>query len=273
MNKISQTVPYQYDSIFSPFKANEFSIAMEFLAEKGFTGVELAIAYPAKVDASKLLKQLQSNHLAATTLSTGQIYGLEGLYLSSFDEGIRQRAIQILMQHIDLSTCLGYPYVTVGLIRGKLEKGEKTALLNNLKTALMPCVDYACKRNVTLQIEPICRAETALINTTYEALEFLRELGNPENLGLLYDTYHSNLEDNGMVDAIKAAAGRITNVHFADSNRGLPGSGTISFNSIYEAIQSTGYQGAYALETLLIPSEDYVKENFAASLKRIVKKL
>ncbi len=270
MNRISQTVPYQFDTVFSPFKANEFSIAMEFLGSQGFSGVELAIAFPAKVDASKLLKQLQFNHLAATTLSTGQIYGLEGLFLSSFDEDIRHRATRILMQHIDLSTCLGHPCVTVGLIRGKLEKGEKSVLLDNFKTALMPCVEYAYKRNVILQIEPICKAETTLINSTYEALEFLRELGDPENLGLLYDTYHSNLEDNGMINAIDAAAGRITNVHFADSNRGLPGTGAINFNRVYEAIQNTGYQGAYALETLSIPSEDYVKENFAASLMRIV---
>lgn len=271
MNKISQTLPYQYDTIFSPFKTSEFSYALEFLAEQGFTGVELAIAYPAQVDESKLLKQLLSNNLVATTLSTGQIYGLEGLCLSSFDEDIRNRSIQIVKEHVNLSSGLGNPCVTIGLIRGKLEKGDKSALLDNFKIALMPCVEYAYKRNVSLQIEPICKAETALINNTYEALQFLRELGDPENLGLLYDTYHSNLEDNGMINGIIAAAGRITNVHLADSHRGLPGYGSINFQKVYEAIQNTGYQGPYALETLSIPSEDFVKENCAASIMSVIK--
>ncbi len=271
MNRIAQTVPYQYDTIFSPFKVNEFSYALEFLAEQGFNGVELAIAYPSQVNVSKLIKQVESNNLVVTTISTGQIYGLEGLYMSSFDEDIRNRSINIVKEHIDLSTGLGHPYVTIGLIRGKLEKGDKTELLDNFRAALMPCVEYAYKQNVVLQIEPICKAETVLINSVSEALQFMGELGNPENLGLLYDTYHSFLEDGGMLKAVAQAAGRITNVHFSDSNRGLPGSDTINFKSVYEAIQKTGYQGAYTLETLSIPSEEYVRKNFAASIKRYVK--
>ena len=271
MNKISQTVPYQYDTGFSPFKTSEFSYALEFLSAQGFTGVELAIAYPAKVDGSMLLKQLQSNNLAVTTLSTGQIYGLEGLFLSSSDMDIRNRAIQIVKEHVDLSTTLGHPIVTIGLIRGKLEKGDKTALLENFKASLMSCVEYAFQKKVTLQIEPICKAETTLVNSTYEGLQILKELGDPENLGLLYDTYHSNLEDDGMLEAIDFAAGKITNVHFADSTRGLPGSGTINFPAVYKAIQNTGYQGAYTLETLSIPSVDYVKNNCAASILKIVR--
>ncbi|HBR01425.1 MAG TPA: sugar phosphate isomerase/epimerase [Ruminiclostridium sp.] len=271
MNRISQTVPYQYDTTFSPFKTSEFEVAIEFLAEKGFTGVELAVAYPGQVDDSKLLKQLAPYRLAVTSLSTGQIYGLEGLFLSSSDKEVSNRAIQIVKGHIDLSTVLGNPPVTIGLIRGKLEKDGKSILLGNLKSALLKCVEYAYKRNVVLQLEPICKAETSIINSTYDGLDFLKEMGDPENVGLLYDTYHSNLEDGRMIEAIQAAAGRITNVHFADSTRGLPGSGTINFSSIYEAIQKTGYQGAYALETLSIPSVDYVKENFAASMMNIVK--
>jgi len=270
MNRISQTIPYQYDTVFSPFKAKEFAYALEYIALQGFTGVELAVARPGQVDDSKLYRQLESFGLSATTLSTGQAYALDGLCLSSFDEGIRKRSVKLITEHVDLSACLDYPCVTVGLIRGKLEKGDKQMLLDNLKTALMQCVEHAFRRGVTLQLEPICRAETLLINTTSEALAFLNELGNPENLGILYDTYHSWHENEAMTDVIKAAAGKITNVHFADSNRGLPGSGEIKFCEVYEAIKSTGYEGAYALETLCIPSADYVKMNGAVSIMSIV---
>ena len=270
MNKISQTVPYQYDTVFSPFKAEEFAYALEYIALQGFTGVEIAVAHPGQVNGSKLYKQLESFGLSATTLSTGQAYALDGLCLSSFDEDIRKRSVALMAEHVDLSSCLGFPCVTVGLIRGKLEKGDKRILLENLKTSLMQCVEYAFKRGVTLQLEPICRAETLLINNTGEALAFLNELGNPENLGILYDTYHSWHEDDEMTEAIKAAAGKITNVHFADSNRGMPGTGAIDFSAVYEAIKSTGYKGAYALETLSIPSAEHVKMHGAFSIMSII---
>jgi sugar phosphate isomerase/epimerase len=272
MNKVSLTIPYQYDTVFSPFKAGEFDDALEFSEEQGFTGVELAIAYPVMVDTSTLNKKLAAHHLTVTTLSTGQIVGLEGLYLSSPDKDIRNRTIQIIKEHVELSEALGHPPVTLGLIRGKREKGDKYALMNHLKDSVMTCVEYAYKRGVTLQIEPICKAETCLINNTYEGLWFLKELGNPDNLGLLYDTFHSNIEDDGMPEAIEAAAGRITNIHLADSNRGLPGYGTIDFHAVYEAVANTGYQGAFALEALSVPSVDFVKKNCASSLFRIIKR-
>lgn len=270
MNIISQTIPLQFDTIFSPFKASEFSYALEYVKEKGFTGVEIAVAYPAEVNTKKLIKELEKYNLTVTTLSTGQIYGLKGLFLSSLNEDIRKQAIKTVVEHIDLSSMLGYPPVTIGLIRGKLEKSDHVILLDNLKASLLECIEYACKRNVILQLEPINKSETVLINSTHEALSFLDSLGNPENLGILYDTYHSNLEDRDMVSAIKAAAGKITNVHFCDSHRGLPGYGTIDFHSVYKALTGTGYKGAIALETLCVPTVEFVKDNFAPSIFKIV---
>lgn len=260
----------QYDTIFSPFKAFEFDYALQYIKEKGFTGVELAVAYPKEVNADELAKDLGKYNLAVTTLSTGQIYGLKGFFLSSPNEVIRGQAIKTVLEHIDLSTMLGYPPVTIGLIRGKLGKDDHNTLLNNLKESLLECIEYACRRNVVLQLEPICKSETVLINSIDEALSFLDSVGNPENLGILYDTYHSNLEDRDMISAIKAAAGKITNVHFSDSNRGLPGSGSIDFLSVYKALVDTSYKGAIALETLCIPTVEFVKENFATSMYNII---
>ncbi len=166
---------------------------------------------------------------------------------------------------------MGYPCITIGLIRRKREKGDKDLMWDNLKSTVMSCVEYAFKRNVNLQLEPICKAETLLINNMQEALDFLTELGNPENLGILYDTYHSWIEDDGMTEAITAAGGKITNVHIADSNRGMPGTGEIDFYSVKEALRSIGYRGAYALETLSIPSADHVKMHGANSIMGMLK--
>jgi len=268
MNRLSQTLPAQFDTSFSPFVTGEFENALNDISSKGLTGVELAVAYPDRADAERILMHLETRGLACTTLSTGQIYGLDGIFLCSPGEIVRTRAASVLRGHIDLSAKLGFPPVTVGLIRGKMEKGDKVQLMNNFREALLPCIDYAEKRGVVLQIEAINKDETVLINSTYEALDFLDSLGNPKCVGILYDTYHSNIEDGDMLAAIRAAAGRITNVHLADSNRGLPGWGTIDFPTVCAEILKTGYTGAFALETLSLPSADFVKKYYAISIRR-----
>lgn len=269
MNRIAQTVPYQVDTGFSPYAAAELDRALADLARFRFTGVEYAVAYPNRIDPDEMLRRTESHGLSVTTLSTGQIYGLEGLYLSAPDAAVRGRARQVILDHIDLSRRIGCPPVTVGLIRGRGEEAEKDALLSLLLDSMLRIADYADKRGVPVQIECICRAETALLNTTREGLDFLGRLGDPPRVGLLFDVYHSHLEDGDVLGAIDAAAGRIFNVHFADSNRGLPGTGTLDFPAIYRAICDTGYAGAFTLETRMVPDRETVLAHYAESMHAI----
>lgn len=270
MNCISQTVPYQYDTVFSPYPADALPAALEALHKKGFTGVEYAVAYPDQVDAGQMLQITDLYGLTVTTLSTGQAYGLEGASFTAVDGAKRRRAQDIIMGHIDLSGKIGNPPVTVGLLRGTGEDGDPGVLLHMFREALLPCVEYAAAKGVRLQLEPICNQETRLINTTAEGLEFIQALGNPAHVGLLYDTYHSRLGDNDMAAAVHLAAGRIFNVHFSDSNRGLPGTGNIDFAPVVESLRQTGYRGAFALETKNIPSADYVREHDGESILAIL---
>jgi len=251
----------QYDTDFSPFKVSQFDYALKFLADKGFTGVELAVAFPDKIDEQNLLQKLSNAGLVATTLSTGQAYGLANVLLASPDEDIRTAAINLILGHINLSAKLNRPPVTIGLLRGKLETDAKDVLLENLKSALEPCISHATRMGVMLQIEPINRNETTMLNNTEETLQFLSAIGNPENVGILYDTFHSYKEDGNMVDAIENASSKITNVHFADSHRGLPGFGEIDFVPVVNALKEIGYKGAYTLETLAIPDADFINAN------------
>ena len=55
MNRLSQTVPLQYDTTFSPYAAVGWRAAFADLQQKGFTGVEIAVAYPDRIDADALL--------------------------------------------------------------------------------------------------------------------------------------------------------------------------------------------------------------------------
>jgi sugar phosphate isomerase/epimerase len=268
MNILSQTVPIQFDTGFSPYSADKWREAFTDVAAKGLTGVEIAVAYPDRADAAEILSHANRNHLVVTTISTGQIYGLDWLYLTAPEESVRVRAAQVVRAHVDLSVKIGRPNVTVGLLRGKLEPGSKEELEDRLAATLIPLCDYAGERGVKLQLEAINRAETTIVNSMAQCLAFMGKLGNPESLGILYDTYHSNLEDEDMLEAVRAAKGRIFNVHLADSHRGLPGEGNIDFPAVCKAIRETGYKGAFALETLCVPTKEHILEHYALSIQK-----
>ncbi len=265
MNHLSQTVPLQYDTGFSPYPASDWKAAFADISAKGFTGVEIAVAYPDKMDADAICRCAEENKLAVTTISTGQIFGRDGVFLASPDEALREGATEALRQHILLSARIGRPNVTIGLLRGRPQQPMELSM-SLLKSTVDTLANFAAKHGVIVQFEPINHNETNLVNSTYEALDFIASLGNPESLGLLFDAYHSRIEDGDSIAAIKAAAGRITNFHIADSHRGLPGEGEIDFPALMAAAMATGYNGAFTLETLSVPSKEHVVEHQGKAL-------
>lgn len=269
MNILSQTVPVQYDTGFSPYKAASWREALADVARNGLTGVEIAVAYPERVNAALLRAEAQRNGLAITTISTGQICGIEGQFLTSADTKLRMRASETVLGHIALSASIGRPNITIGLIRGRPDDTAPAAELEErLANSLVPLCARAKEAGVKLQLEAINRKEASFIHTTAECAAFIERMGSPEALGLLYDTYHSYLEDGDMLSAVEAAAGKLTNVHLADSHRGLPGEGSIDFPAICGAIRRGGYAGAFALETKCVPDEAHILANYAKSIKQ-----
>lgn len=269
MRLLSQTVPYQVDTVFSPFHACDFESNLATIKRQGFTGVELVVADPKQVDANRLRRQLEENGLHATTIGTGQPYALYGANMSSPLLSKRALAVDFMKAYIELSAELGRCPVTLGLLRGKLETETVPVLMGRLRDAVYRCLPFAEAYAVPIQLEAINKEETVLIHTTGEALSFIQEFMPSPYLGILYDTYHSYHEDGDMLAAIRAAGPKIMNVHFADSTRGLPGHGDIDFQSMYQTILATGYQGAIALETLPIPSVEFVREHGFESIKTI----
>jgi hydroxypyruvate isomerase len=67
------------------------------------------------------------------------------------------------------------------------------------------------------------------------------------NVSLLFDTFH--LANNGVDLVAAASTGRAAHVQVADTpGRGEPGTGTIAFPQVLDALRSSGYQGAVACE-------------------------
>lgn len=266
---LSQTVPYQFDTEVSPYRAAEFEFALIDLERKGFQGVELSICYPALVNPEILMRLTAKRHLKITTIATGQIVGKECCTLLDADPQKRAFAQKVLMEHIRLSEKVGRPPVTVGLLRGGRAELSTDELEKQLRQSLLPCVELAEKKGVTLQIEPIQANEAPYLHTVSEGMHLIAMLGRPACLGILYDTYHAVHAESDMYEAILEAQGRITHVHIADLDRGLPNGQGIDFKKVFHVLQSEHYGGAFSLETCCKSSGMRFQQNEATGMKRV----
>ena len=55
-------------------------------------------------------------------------------------------------------------------------------------------------------------------------LDFIGRIGG-DNLGMLLDTFHMNIEEPSIEESIRRAGDRIFHFHYSDSNRWYPGAG------------------------------------------------
>jgi sugar phosphate isomerase/epimerase len=266
MNKISATIPLQFDTGFSPFLAAEFDEALSWLAENRFDGIELCVSDPKRVNIEELNTKLRRRRLNVSAISTGQARGLEGISLTDSSREVRERAVQRVCEHIDLAAAIGFPLVTIGLLRGIGNPGAKDQDLGNLAKTLEVCADYAGSHQVELMIEPINRYETTLLNTTDETVDFLASVSGGEQIGVLFDTFHANIEESNICRSLEKLGDRLFHVHFADSNRWLPGMGHIDFSQICDTLRKMNYGGYVSLETINKPDRMVVRSRSQASL-------
>jgi len=239
-------IPLQDPTPFSPFPPERWREGLEEAARAGFTGVELAITDPTRVDREAVAQALKETGLRLVSITTGQAAGKEGLSLSAPEDSVRERAIERIKAHMRLAKPFD-AVVIVGLLRGA--DGDRTLLVESLRE----CARF--DPEVKLAFEPLNRYETRLINTVAEALELIEEVG-AENLGILFDTFHANIEEPSFADSIRAAGEKLFHVHLADSNRWVPGAGHLPFGEVFQTLEEIGYQGGLILECFPKPSPE-----------------
>lgn len=264
--KISVVVPLQDPTPLSPFTLEEgLEASIAKVAEAGYDGVELAITDPSSIDVEEIKQLLERYNLEIPALTTGQAYSIDNLSLTDPDEEIRREAIQRIEDHISIARDFG-AVVIIGLIRGERGGEEAKALLLE---ALQECA--ASDLDVKLALEPLNRYETKLVNNVDEALEVLDRVGM-ENVGILFDTFHANIEEPSIEESIRKVGPHLFHIHVADSNRWAPGYGHLDFTGIIDTLQRMSYEGALSAEILAKPSPDEGLQKAISYLKNLLER-
>lgn len=224
------------------------------LKKLGYKGVELAIRDPQSIDGEKIINVIKELNLAVPAIGTGQAFIEEGLSLSSLDDVVWEKAVTRLKEHINFAGHLK-SLVIIGLLRGNLSTQEekKKEGLKRFKHALIECNRLAEEKNVKIVIEPLNRYEINFLHTIEEVLELIQELGL-ENIGILADSFHMNIEEVDLCQSLIKVGQRLWHFHIADSNRWAPGFGHLDFKPLLQTLQKINYQGFISAEIIQKPT-------------------
>ncbi len=166
------------------------------------------------------------------------------------DAAIRQAGVDGNKRAIDCCAALGATHL-VGPFHSALGEfsgaGPTTNEWNWGVESMRASAEYAVANNVVLAIECLNRFETYLLNTHADSSRFAQEVGN-ENCRIMYDTFHSNIEEKNIADAVRAGGDLIAHVHISENDRSTPGSGNVAWAETFDTLKEIGYDGWLTVE-------------------------
>lgn len=225
-----------------------FQKQLAFLQEQGFSGVEINIQQPEKIDTKALRQCLADNGLKMTMFASGLAARTFGMSLSCTDDSLRRAYVSKCRHYIDFAQTFG-----AGIIFGFF-KGSTGQQPDQARTAFQDAIGqlapYAADRQVPLLIEATNRYESTLANSLDDTWELIRGFEN-EYLSILPDTYHMNIEEADMIASLQKHAGHYHSIHLSDNNRFFPGLGGIDFGKVIRFLKNQDYQGGVVLEAII----------------------
>lgn len=229
-------------------------------ARAGYDYIEIALLDPWQVDVSLTRDLLQEFKLCAHA-SLGLSAATD---VTSTDPAIIAKGDALLRKAIDVlhgiggTELCGVIYCALGKYPGPASKQNRA----NSIAAMQRLADYAADKNININLEVVNRYETNIMNTGLEGLAFLDEVNRP-NTYLHLDTYHMNIEEDGMEKSVLAAGNRLGYVHIGESHRGYLGTGNVDFDSFFGALKKIDYQGPITFESF---SSEVVDPNLSNTL-------
>lgn len=240
-----------------------YAAAFSSLRKQGYQGVELLIANPDTVQKDVLREELERFGLKLAVIGTSPMQIGEKLFLLHQDPENRREARRRMSGLIRL--CAEFQVAAViGKYRGRLADAPGCRE-NDLEAMLKDVCAESASFGVPVLIEPQNATNINNINTIQDGLDWIRRIGY-EKMGLLADIYHMGITEPSIVDSLRHAAGHIGFIHMSDSERKVPGDGTLPIADVVRTLDETGYGGYISLEIDQNPDPETVSERSAGFL-------
>ena len=169
------------------------------------------------------------------------------------DPAIQQNGMAYIRGCIDVTGKLGATNL-VGPIYSAVGRtwqatpDERARDIDLLVKNLGALARYAGDHGVVICIEPLNRFETSLINLATQAIEVVDRVDHP-SCKIMLDTFHMNVEEKSLGNAIRAAGPRLHHLHACENDRGAPGSGNVTWQDVKQGLADIGYDGPVVIES------------------------
>lgn len=226
---------------------------IESLKATGYDGVEIPLFEGKVADYERLGRRLKDTGLAATGIAV-----MAGGSAISPDRAERQKALDHLKWLADCTAALGGDvfagpfYHPLGEFSGRGPTADEVKWCAEVHK---DAAQYAALLDVALAVEPLNRFECYFLNTIEQAVALCQAVDEP-NYGYLFDTFHTNIEENDVPALIAPTVKWIKHVHISENNRGVPGAGHIQFQPIFKELKAAGYDGWMTIEAFGSPLPD-----------------
>jgi D-psicose/D-tagatose/L-ribulose 3-epimerase len=251
VNKIGIYYAYwthDWDADFHPF--------IDKVAELGFDVLEVNGGTVARMISEE--RQSLKAHADDKGIILSHCIGLSPQYdLASEDETVRENGIVFLQKMAEAIGEMGGGNLS-GIIYScwpaTMPEGEtdKQPYFERSVASMKQAIKAAEDNNVIFNMEVVNRFEQFLLNTCDEAMAYVEAVGSP-NARILLDTFHMNIEEDFIGEAIQKAGDKLGHLHIGENNRMPPGYGHIPWTEVGAALRKINYQGYVVMEPFLMP--------------------
>lgn len=174
--------------------------------------------------------------------------------VASADPNVRKAGIRYLcdimkkMDQIDSRSLVG---VTYTYWPNDFSDLDKDAIWARGVQSVMQTGAFARDLGINQCLEVVNRFETLVLNTAEEAVRFCEQVGL-DNVKVLMDTFHMNIEEDNIMDGFRVAGRRLGHIHVGEGNRKLPGMGSLPWHEIGKTLREIGYDGNVVMEPFML---------------------
>lgn len=212
----------------------------------GFDAVEIPIFDTNENLWKEWRKQLNNTSLNAIAVT---INGPDDHAISA-DGSMRAKTLERNKRALDCAAILGSSLLTgpfhsaLGVFTGGASTAEEKKWAAE---HLFQLSEYAASLNITLGLEYLNRFESYLVSCADELIDLILAVDHP-HCKLMLDTFHANIEEKSIEDAIKKMGDLLVHVQLSENDRGTLGKGHIDFRSILNALDAINYKGVLSVE-------------------------
>jgi len=219
---------------------------LEQIKALGFDGVEIPIfdTNPENWYAwRKKLDELELERIAVT------ICGADFNQISP-DPAMREATLERNKRAVDCALVLGAdllngPYHSaLGNFTGKpATREEWNWAVENLREL----ADYADDLGITLGLEYLNRFESYLVSSADELIQLVEDVNRPA-CKIMFDTFHANIEEKNLGDAIRKLSKHLIHVQVSENDRSTVGKGNVNWEDVFSALHEIKYDGWLSVE-------------------------